>query len=170
MDTPSDASTLPRHYETTTVVTAPPEQVFRFADEQTQLSSHMSESSPMMGGGRMQVEMDEGGGHRVGSHIRLSGRAFGIPLAVEEVVIERSAPWRKVWATIGQPALIVIGHYRMGFEVAPHQSGASLRVFIDYALPEGSMSRLAGTLFSGYYAKWCAQQMAKDVAAHFGRA
>jgi len=37
----------------------------------------------------------------VGSKLRLSGRAFGIGLHVEEVIIERMPPQRKVWETVG---------------------------------------------------------------------
>jgi len=158
---------LTRHYQTTALVPAPVEQVFAYADDQTQLSSHMSESSTMMGGGSMHIEFDEGHGQRVGSHIRLSGRAFGIALSVEEIVTERDAPQRKAWVTVGQPTLLVIGPYRMGFETRPEGERTRLCVFIDYALPQGRAARWLGHLLADYYAKWCTRQMATDVASHF---
>ena len=58
----------------------------------------------MMGGGRMQIELDAGRGQTVGSRIRLSGRVFGLTLSVEEIVTERVPPQRKVWETIGSPS------------------------------------------------------------------
>ena len=56
-------------------VPASPPQVFALADDHSRLSSHMNESSWMMGGGRMSVEADEGNGQAVGLRhsLRLSG-------------------------------------------------------------------------------------------------
>jgi hypothetical protein len=75
--------------------------------------------------------LDEGRGHRVGLRKRLAGRVFGMDLAVEKIVSERHPPQRKVWEMIGAPKLVVIGHYRMGFEIVPKGYGSQLRVFID---------------------------------------
>ena len=83
----------------------------------------------------MNIDQDEGRGQKVGSRIRIAGSVLGINLAVDETVIERDPPRRKVWETIGVPRLLVIGHYRMGFEVTPTDDAARLRVFIDYSLP-----------------------------------
>lgn len=90
---------------------------------------------------------------------------LGIPLSVEEVVIERSPPFRKVWNTIGRPQLVVIGAYRMGYKITPISS--SLRVFIDYALPDGPISYWLDHLFGNIYARWCTQRMTNDAATHF---
>jgi hypothetical protein len=167
MNTSRIIPVLPRHYECSTFVPASVEYVFAYADDQSRLSSHMSESSSMMGGGSMHIDLDEGRGQCVGSHIRLRGRAFGVELSVDEVVTERDPPKRKAWVTVGAPNLLVIGHYRMGFETFPQEDGTQLRIFIDYAVPDGRASRWLGYLLANYYAKWCTHQMAKDVAAHF---
>jgi hypothetical protein len=79
----------------------------------------MSESSWMMAGGRMETKLDASRGQAVGSRIGMSGRVLGIDLEVEEVVTERNPPRRKVWETTGAPKLLVIDHYRMGFEIVP---------------------------------------------------
>lgn len=121
----------------------------------------------MMAGGRMNIDQDEGRGQKVGSRIRIAGSVLGINLAVDETVIERDPPRRKVWETIGVPRLLVIGHYRMGFEVTPTDDAARLRVFIDYSLPARSVSRWLGYLFAGYYAKWCTESMVDDAAKSF---
>ena len=46
------------------------DEVFTYVDDPTRLSSHMSKSSWMMGGGQMEIELDGGRGHNVGSRIR----------------------------------------------------------------------------------------------------
>lgn len=115
----------------------------------------------------METEIDEGRGQEVGSRIRLSGRVFGVALLVEEIVTERNPPHGKVWETTGAPKLLVIGHYRMGFELSPQGNGSMLRVFIEYALPQSAPARWLGRLFGRYYARWCTQQMVDDTVEHF---
>ena len=155
------------HYESNAIVQSPVNQAFAYIDDPTRLSSHMSESSWKMGGGRMEVVLDEGRGQKVGSQIRLVGRVFGIELSVDEVVTERNPPHRKVWETTGSPKLLVIGPYRMGFDLSTNENGLMLRVFIDYALPERAPARWLGRLFGKSYARWCTQQMVDDVVKHF---
>jgi len=158
---------LTHHDETSAPVPAPVDKVFAHVDDHTRLSSHMSRSSWMMGGGRMEIELDSGRGQTVGSRIRLAGKIFGMRLSVEEVVTERDPPHRKVWETTGSPRLLVIGRYRMGFEVTPRGNSALLRVYIDYALPESVPARWFGYLLGRYYARWCARQMVNDAVRHF---
>ncbi len=100
-------------------------------------------------------------------HIRMTGRAFGIRLSLDEVVTERDVPRRKVWETAGQPRLLVIGQYRMGFEITPQGSVSRLCVFIDYALPDSAPQRWLGRLFGRYFARWCTQRMASDAVSRF---
>lgn len=128
----------------------------------------MSQSSWMMGGGRMSVELDEARGQAVGSHIRLTGRVLGLQLFLDEVVTVRQPPSVKVWETVGLPRLLVIGPYRMGIGITPDSSGSVFRVFIDYELPYGSMAHWLGYLFGGLYAKWCVKQMLRGATEHFG--
>lgn len=55
----------------------------------------------------------------------------------------------------------------MGYEITPKAQSSQLRVFIDYALPCGLISRGLGHLFGNFYARWCTQRMADDAALHF---
>ena len=126
----------------------------------------MNNPSWMMGGGKMETQVDEGKGQKVGSHIRMGGKVFGINLYLDEVVRERVPPNRKVWQTVGNPKLLVIGNYRMGVEVTSGNSKSKLKVFIDYELPEGA-AKLLGILFGGMYAKWCVKQMLRSTVDHF---
>ena len=158
---------LPHHDESGALVSASPERVFALIDDPERLSSHMSRSSWRMGGGRMTTVLDERRGQSVGSHIRVSGRVLGIELSLDEVVTEREPPTRKGWETVGSPRLLVIGPYRMGFEVTPSGSGSLLRVFIDYAMPSSWPARWLGRVFGGYYAHWCTQNMVNDAVRQF---
>jgi hypothetical protein len=62
----------------------------------------------------------------------LRGRVLGLSLCLDEVVTDRNPPRRKVWRTVGEPRLLVIGAYEMGFELYSTTDGVLLRVGIDY--------------------------------------
>ena len=156
---------LPLHFEKTATIDAAPKEVFDFVDDHERLSSHMSESSWMMGGGMMKVDFDEGRGRRIGSHIRMSGKAFGMSMSLDEVVTVRDPPGSKSWETVGKPELLIIGNYRMGVRVLPAGAGSVATVFIDYELP--SDHPFLGRLLARPYAKWCVSQMTDSIKKEF---
>ena len=158
---------FPFHNESAAWIKAPVDRVFAYLDDPEALAAHMGESSMMMAGSRMSIDVDADGGHVIGSKIRMQGRMMGIALSLEEVITERQVPSRKVWETIGTPNLVVMAHYRMGFELTPRDDASMVRVFIDYSLPTSAPGSWLGHLLGGVYARWCTKQMADDVARHF---
>jgi hypothetical protein len=159
--------TLPRSTEATVRIESAAETLFAYLDDHRHLGAHMSASSWMMLGSKMEYEFDAAEARSVGSRFGFHGKILGIALSVEQVVAIRTPPKLKVWETIGKPNLWVIGHYRMGFEIAPTVGGSLLRVFIDYDLPEAAPARWLGLVFANAYARWCTSRMAKDAARHF---
>jgi len=160
-----NAKSSARHYEETALLRARIEDVFGYVDDHARFSSHMSNMSWMMGGGAMDVSVDAGHGQQVGSHIRLSGKAFGVTIFVDEVVTKYEPPRAKTWGTVGTPKLLVIGHYRMHIEIEPQDGHSLLCVSIDYDLPIKNV--WLGRLFGEVYAKWCVRQMIKGARDHF---
>jgi hypothetical protein len=156
------------HHEEKVELPVAQDVAFDFLDDHRNLSSHMNESSWMMAGAKMSIEFDAANGRAEGSLLRLRGTVLGVPLLVEERVIERRPPQRKVWQTVGDPRLWVIGGYRMGFDVAPQGELSVLRVFIDYRLPARGIGHWWPWL-AGRYARWCVARMTGDARAHFSR-
>ncbi len=152
-----------KHQEGEVIVNATAPTLFTYLDDHSRLSSHMNKSSLMMGGGHMDTSIDEGKGQKVGSHIRLAGKAFGIKIFLDEIVTQHEPPSRKTWETVGDVKLLVIGEYKMTFEIKPQGNNSLLNVSIDYDLP----TTWLGYLFSGFYAKWCVQKMLKDAQRYF---
>ncbi|MBT9508636.1 SRPBCC family protein [Rhodoferax sp.] len=155
------------HREATADIAARPQTVFDLLDDHKRLAGHMEKPSLMMAGGTMQIETDKRRGQAVGSQIRVKGRVLGIPLSVEETVIEYEPPLRKTWETSAEPKLLVIGRYRMGFDLTPHADKTRLRVWIDYVLPDGVLARWLGRLLSNVYANWCVSRMIGDAKKAF---
>lgn len=154
------------HTEARVNVSAAPADVFAFLDDQEALGAHMTQSSAMMAGGRMNYELDEGKGRAVGSVIRMRGEMMGLTLKVEEVVTERDPPNRKVLETRGDQTMVVIDAYRLGYEIQPRGADSALRIFIDYSLPTGILGFFA-RLPAHFYARWCVTQMANAAAKRF---
>lgn len=154
-----------RHEESVGAIPATMNDAFRLLDDPTRLSTHTNKRSWRMGWGKMTTILDEQWGRVVGSHAVLRGRALGMLLFLDEVVIEREVPRRKVWETVGEPRLLVIGRYRMGFEITPAAADVELRVSIDYELPSRGIQRLLGLLLGRVYARWCTRQIIADAKA-----
>lgn len=144
--------------------------LFALLDDHRRLAGHMEKPSLMMAGATMRVETDALKGQAVGSVIRVTGRLLGVNLVVEEVVTDRVPPWRKTWETRGEPRLLVIGSYRMGFTISPEGDHSRLVVFIDYKLPPRGFAHGLGLIFGRAYAAWCTRRMASDAGAISGSA
>jgi hypothetical protein len=50
----------------------------------------------------------------------------------------------------------------MAFEIVPARTGSLLRVYIDYELPNGALTRWLGWLMASFYAGWCTYRMVDD--------
>jgi hypothetical protein len=159
---------FPLHHRSEVLLAVDAGRLFDHLDDHCRLASHMEKPSLMTAGASMRIDTDERHGQAVGSVIRMSGRVLGLRLSVEETVIRRDPPREKVWETIGEPRLLVIGAYRMGFTIAPAGTGTRLDVFIDYRLPGGGIGQRLGRLLGGPYAAWCTWRMASDARAAFG--
>lgn len=148
-------------------VAAPPERVFAHLDDQTRLAAHMEKPSAMMLGGRMGYRFDDAKGRAVGSMIKMTGDVLGLHLSIEEIVTEREPPRFKAWETRGEPRLLIIGSYWMGFEIASSDTGSRLRIFIEYDWPRSLIGPVLVAACAALYARWCVKRMAIDARAHF---
>lgn len=148
------------------MVDAPPDVAFAYLDDFTHLSAHMARRSAMMIGSKMRITTDSLEGRAVGSKVYMTGRVLGISLSLEEVVTEPQPSVRKAWETLNAN-LLVIGQYRLGFELSPNAQVSRLRVFIDYDLPRKGLVRWLGQVLGKAYARWCTERMAKDASRHF---
>jgi len=157
-----------RHFAEEVAIAVPPATLFKYLDDHRRMSAHMGRRSVMMAGSRMSLTTDDGRGQRVGSHIQIEGSFLGVRLYLDEVVVRHEPDVAKDWETVGNPKLIVIGPYRMGLRITPHNGGSGLRVSIDYMLPQ--RGRWLGVIFGGFYARWCVRQMLKDAARQFAAA
>jgi len=161
---------LPYHFEQSVDLSAHAEVVFEHLDDFERLGEHMMRPSWMMAGSRMRYEFDEARGRKPDARVRLLGSVLGMNLEIEERITERTPGVSKSWQTIGQPRMLILEAYRMGFTVTPGDAGCRLQVFIDYATPHGGLGRWLGQIAGGPYARWCVRSMIDAAVRHFGHA
>jgi hypothetical protein len=155
------------HYHNEAVIHAPLGAVFAFLDDPQHLTAHMDKAkgSWMMGGGGITATLDEGRGQRVGSHIKLNGRAFGLGVYLDEVIVQRDPPYFKRWQTVGDHRLLVIGDYVLGFELSSQGNGTRANIYIDYDYPK--RNAWLGYLLGAFYARLCVDKMLNDTRQAF---
>jgi hypothetical protein len=163
-----DTGTFPAHFEAQTTVSAPAGLVFEYLDDFEQLGAHMTRANWMMAGAHMSYAFDAGKGRRLGARVQLLGSFLGWKLAIEERVIERVPTRSKAWQTIGNPQMLILARYRMGFSLSPRSEGCRVTAFIDYAFPSGGFGRVLGRLAGGTYARWCVRNVLHQAETRFG--
>jgi len=52
-------------------------------------------------------------------------------------------------------------------QIVPRDAGSHVTVFIDYARPEGPLTRWLSYFLGAYYAQWCTQHMLNDAVRQF---
>lgn len=159
---------FPLHHRSEALLAVDAAHLFAHLDDHRRLASHMEKPSLMTAGASMRIDTDDRHGQAVGSVIRMSGRMLSLRLSVEEAVVRRAPPREKIWETVGEPRLVVIGAYRMGFTITPAGTGTRLVVFIDYRLPGRGIGQWLGRLLGAPYAAWCTRRMTRDAGAAFG--
>lgn len=153
-----------QHYEESVFIPAPVQDVFEYVDDHANYYSHVIKFARMVGR-RMDLQMDEGHGQSVGSHIWLSGKVLGKSLSLEEVIKRREPPRIKTWETVGVPKFLIVGQYQYDVQIEPQGNGSMLHVSFDYDPPKesGWLRQLVGRV----YAKLCAREMAKVTRGYF---
>ena len=147
------------HAAAGTAVRGAASDVFAFLDTHENIAGHMDRPSWAMLGGTMKASLDADAGKREGSVIRIESKVLGIAVSLTEQIVQRVPPRAKQWETFGTPKLIVMGRYRMGFEIVPSSDICSVTVSIDYDFPRDRLGRCLGKLFGPTYARWCLKQI-----------
>jgi Polyketide cyclase / dehydrase and lipid transport len=165
---PPPAMKLEHRLEETTTIPAPPARVFAWLDDPQNTGWHMSRPSLAMLGGALRVERLSAMAAGVGATYRSWGHVLGLRIDFTTTVVRWVAGQEKVWRTIGDPRLIVIGPFEMRFALEPIDGGARLIMAVEYDLPASVLGRLLGRVLAAPYARWCLRRMCRDARAALG--
>lgn len=141
---------------------ATPEQVFKTIDDLGVTGMHMTRSSMMMMGSKLNLEFLTENHTGLGSRYRWTGKMMGLKMDFTVEVTKWISGKEKIWETIGEAKLIIYSWYRMQLIILPTLNGCKAELSISYEKPKGFFNKILSFLFAGWYCKWCLKHMLGD--------
>ena len=139
-----------------------PEQVFKCIDDLGVTGMHMTQSSMMMMGSKLNLEFLTENHTGLGSKYRWTGKIMGMAMDFTVEVTKWIPPKEKIWETIGDTKLIIYSWYRMHLLVLPVLNGCKAELSISYEKPKGFFNKILSFLFADWYCRWCLKNMLND--------
>lgn len=141
---------------------SPPEMVFQCLDNLGVTGLHMTQSSMMMMGSKLDVKFLTETRNGLGTIYRWAGKMMGMKMDFTVKVTKWMRGEEKIWETIGKPELIIYSWYRMHLWLKKIPSGTSAKLSITYEKPQGVLNKMFSFFFAGWYCRWCLKHMLED--------
>lgn len=145
-----------------------PEKVFQQMDDFSKTGMHMSESSMMMMGSKLNLEQLSQNSTGVGAKYRWYGKMMGMTIDFSETVTKWQLPILKEWETVGEAKIIIMSWYQMWFEISPAKNGTNAKLSISYLPPKQWYYKILSFLFANMYCNWCLNNMLNDSKKSLG--
>lgn len=139
---------------------APADKVFSYIDDLGVTGMHMTNSSAMMMGSKLDLTFLTKLHTGLGSKYRWTGSMMGIKINFTVEVTKWLAGVEKVWETTGETKIIIYSWFRMHLLVYPTgQNTSQAELSITYERPKGVFALLLSYLLADWYCNWCLKQM-----------
>lgn len=155
-----------QHYD------APAEAVFQALDDLGVTGTHMTKSSAMMMGSKLNLQYLTTNHTGLNSSYRWTGKMMGLEMDFTVKVIKWMSGIEKVWETVGPTKLVIYSWYRMALRIHPAKTGTNAELSITYERPQGFLNRMLSFFFADWYCRWCLRKMlgdAEKMTEHKGR-
>jgi hypothetical protein len=143
-------------------ISAPPDKVFAMIDDLGVTGMHMTKSSAMMMGSKLNLEYLTTNHTGLGSKYRWTGKMMGMKMDFTVEVTKWIKGNEKTWETIGEARMIIYSWYRMHLLVKTIENGSEAELSITYERPKGWFAKIISFLFADWYCNWCLKNMLKD--------
>jgi hypothetical protein len=137
-------------------------EVFKTIDDLGVTGMHMTESSMMMMGSKLQLNFLTSHKTGLGSRYRWTGKMMGMMMDFTVEVTKWISGVEKVWETIGETKLIIYSWYRMRLQLDEKNGATEAELSISYEKPKGLFNKILCFLFADWYCRWCLKQMLGD--------
>jgi hypothetical protein len=141
---------------------APADIVFSYLDDLGVTGMHMTQSSTMMMGSKLNLEYLTTHHKGLNSKYRWTGKMIGMKMDFTVEVTKWINPVEKAWETIGEAKMIIYSWYRMHLLVYPNGNTTQAELSITYEKPKGWFARIVSSLFADWYCNWCLKNMLSD--------
>ena len=138
------------------------EQIFLRMDNFSKTGMHMTESSMMMMGSKLELEQLSVNATGIGASYRWYGKMVGLTIDFTETVTKWQLNQVKEWETIGEAKMIIMSWYRMWFKIKPGENGTFVELSISYLPPKEWYFRILAFFFATMYCNWCLKNMLRD--------
>ena len=146
----------------TELFNASPKQVFDVMDDLGVTGAHMTTSSMMMMGSKLNLEFLTPFRKGLGTRYRWSGKMMGLKMDFTVEVTKWKDGIEKVWGTVGETKLIIYSGFEMSLNVAPEANQTKAELGISYQKPKSFVQRILCFLFADWYCNWCLRKMLND--------
>src|SRR5215212_2442783 len=109
-----------------------PERVFAYMDNLANTGMHMTDSSAMMMGSKLQLQQLTENATGLNSKFRWSGKMMGFAMDFTVVVTKWIKDKEKAWETIGEAKMIILKWYQMRFIISPAGTDTKAELSIAY--------------------------------------
>ena len=145
-----------------TLIHSSREKVFTQMDDFSKTGMHMTESSMMMMGSKLKLELLSTNATGVDACYHWYGKLMGMTMDFSEIVTKWQTPILKEWETIGEARIIIMSWYRMWFEITTVENATNAKISITYRLPKEWYFKILSFLFAIRYCNWCLNNMLND--------
>ena len=143
-------------------INAAPDKVFAMIDDLGVTGMHMTKSSAMMMGSKLNLEYLTTNHTGLGSKYRWTGTMMGMKMDFTVEVTKWIKGVEKIWETIGEAKMIIYSWYRMHLLVNQRENTTEAELSITYKSPKGWFAKILSFLFANLYCNWCLKNMLND--------
>jgi len=142
------------------------EKAFKAIDDLGVTGTHMTKSSAMMMGNKLDLKFLTNHKTGLGSKYRLTGKIMGLKMDFTVEVTKWIKDKEKVWETVGDTQLIIYSWYQMVLKISAVDSQTKTELSISYKKPTGIINQILSFLFADWYCRWCLKKMLDDARAN----
>jgi hypothetical protein len=144
------------------IINSTPENVFACMDNLGNTGMHMTESSMMMMGSKLELKQLSENATGLNSRSRWSGKIMGFKMDFTVAVTKWIKDKEKVWETVGETKMIILKWYRMHLIITPQGVNTRVELSIVYTKPDNIFFRFIAFFLAPWYANWCLSNMLND--------
>lgn len=139
-----------------------PDKVFKMIDDLGVTGMHMTKSSAMIMGSKLNLEYLTTNHTGLGSKYRWTGTMMGMKMDFTVQVTKWVEGVEKIWETIGEAKMIIYSWYRMHLLVYPEGNTTQAELSITYEKPRRWFGKIISFFFADWYCNWCLKNMLGD--------
>ncbi len=144
------------------LIQSSPERVFEVLDDLGVTGMHMTNSSAMMMGSKLNLQYLTTNHIGLHSKYRWTGKMMGLRMDFTVEVTKWIKGVEKVWETIGNARMIIYSWYQMRLVISQIDGKTNAELSISYTRPRNLLLKLVSWLFADWYCNWCLRKMLND--------